>query len=541
MDNLSERDQELQKLRTSIEDLELRNEDLLHQVRESMTDVSVAIDDLGWSPLGGMNEGRHEIPLAKMKKTSELCRALVTVNPLVKQGVNVRTAFIWGEGVKITVNGSDRGRKRSSNTNLPPSMTRIFGSSLAQAELERTAAADGNWFFLCDPAKKTVTRLPFWQISGAVTQNGDAENILYIRRTWDDTEMDLDTGATAGAMTDKWYPTSTLEGPIAGKILNVDVDSSKRIVHVAFNRLTGWRWGIPDTFTAIFWSKAYKEYLENCATLTKAYARFAWKVTSASGKGTARVASQLAADPARDPMTGQPRAVGAAVALGAGQDLTAISRSTSVDFNAGRPLAAMIAAGLGVPLPMLTSDPGEGSRSTAETLDEPTIKAMKARQQASDWAIKEICRVLRLQVSIEWPPISPEPTHRLIQAIDMAGRSGTIFPKEWRELLLDALGPKWVEKFPERVPNEEQVPLILKNSVPKSEAEQAREDERQIELMKKKAEATPAPVPGAVPGAKAPAGKVGAPTQTGGPKQPDPPSRGDHELRKEGTQASSPK
>lgn len=532
MENLTEQGSgELADLRRSIEDLELKNEDLLLRVQESMADVSIAIDDQGWSPLGGMNEGNHEIPLSKVKKTAELCRALVTVNPLVKQGVNVRTSFIWGDGVKISVDGSSRGRKRSTNKTLPPSLERVFGSTLAQAELERSAASDGNWFFLCDTRTKTVTRLPFWQISGAVTQNGDSENILYIRRTWDDTETDLDTGTNSGDLTDKWYPTSNHTGPVAGKIMNVEVESSCRIVHVPFNRIVGWRWGIPDTFTAIFWSKAYKEFLENCATLTKAYARFAWKVTSASGKGTARVASQLASEPGRDPITGQSRAVGASVALGAGQDLTAISRSTSVDFNAGRPLAAMVAAGLGVPLPMLTSDPGEGSRSTAETLDEPTKKSMKARQRMADWAIKECARMIRMEVTIEWPDIDPEPTHRLIQAIDMAGRSGVLFPKEWREMLLEALGEKWLEKYPERVPNEEQVPLILKNSVPKSEAEQEKEDQRQIDLLKAKADAAPPPV------APAQGGKPGAPSQTGGPKQPDPPSRGDKTLRDQGGQA----
>lgn len=142
--------------------------------------------------------------------------------------------------------------------------------------------------------------------------------------------------------------------------------------------------------------------------------------------------------------------------------------------------------------------------------------------------------MIRMEVTIEWPDIDPEPTHRLIQAIDMAGRSGVLFPKEWREMLLEALGEKWLEKFPERVPNEEQVPLILKNTVPKSEAEQEKEDQRQIDLMKAKADAMPKPDP-------AQGGKPGAPSQTGGPKQPDPPSRGDKTLRDQGGQASAPK
>jgi hypothetical protein len=321
----------LEEMARQIETLQIRNEDLLERSRqdnsdgvqlfsESMDDLRIAVEDIGWSPLGGQAENRHEIPLIHLKRLSELCRAMVTVNPLVKNGILIRTAWIWGDGVKISVKGSiGAGRKRSSNTELPPSLNRIIGTTLAQMELERSAAADGNLFFLVDPIKKQVIRLPFWQITGAVTENGDTENILYIKRTWDDSETDLDTGLTEGAQTEMWYPTDTLEGqPKTGQIMHTPIESSgKRIIYVPYNRMTGWRWGIPDVFPCIFWSKAYKEFLENCTTLTRAYARFAWKVTSTSGKGTGRVASQLAAAPTRDPATGKPQAVGASAVLGA--------------------------------------------------------------------------------------------------------------------------------------------------------------------------------------------------------------------------------
>lgn len=512
------------QLQAQIESLEIRNEDLLADLKESMAEVQIAIDDIGWAPLGGANEGIHEIPLIKLKRLSELCRALTTVNPLVKNGVGIRTSWIWGDGVKISVSSSTRGRPRSSDTELPPSLRRVFGTTQAQLELERSLAADGQLFFLCDPRTRTVQRLPFWQITGAVTQNGDSETVLYYKRTWDDSEVDLDTGVTEGAMTEMWYPSSELEGSPAEKVLGTPVDSRRRIVHIPVNRMTGWRWGVPDVFPCIFWSKAYKEFLENCATLTKAYARFAWKVTSQSGRGTGRVASQLAAAPQRDPVSGKPLQVGASAVLGAGQDLTAIQRSTGVNFGEGQPLAAMVAAGLGVPLQMLTMDASNLNGSAADTLDEPVILAMRARQNLMDDAIKAICRVLRYNVTIEWPEIDAEPVHRRIQAIDMAGRSGTLFPKEWRSMLLEALGAKYLERYPDRVPNEEQVPLILKNSVPKSEEEQAKEDERSLRMQKERAALTPTQ----------PGQDGRSSTQ---PKQPDPPSRGDHELRDEGTQA----
>lgn len=525
-----------------VELLEIRNEDLLDQAKqqdqgtwlsESISDLRIAIEDIGWAPLGGQNEGNHEIPLTHLKRLSELCRAMATVNPLVKNGILIRTAWIWGDGVKITVTGStNAGRKRGDNNNdLPKSLKRIIGTTMAQMELERSAAADGNLFFLVDPRKKMVTRLPFWQISGSVTEHGDSENILYIKRTWDDSETDLDSGLTEGTTSEMWFPTDTLEGqPKTGQIMNVPVDTDgRRIVYVPYNRFTGWRWGVPDVFPCIFWSKAYKEFLENCAVLTKAYARFAWKVTSASGKGTARTATQLAAAPQRDPVTGQPAAVGASAVLGAGQDLTAIQRSTSVDFRSGSPLAAMVGAGLGIPLHVLTADASYAPTAGADTLDEQTVRAMQARQNVMDDAIKRICNLLRLDVTIVWPDVDPEPLHRLIQAIDMAGRSGTLFSDEWRDLLLTAMGPRWVEKYGKKSPpKNEKVPLILQKQVPLSPEQQEAEDERQARIAQQKADLAAQNQPAN------PAQDGRASTQ---PKQPDPPSRGDHQLRDEGGQA----
>lgn len=532
----------LDAMQRQIDMLEIRNEELLEQTKqddqgtwlsESISDLRIAIEDIGWAPLGGAAEGTHEIPLTHLKRLSELCRAMTTVNPLVKNGVLIRTAWIWGDGVKITVNGSTgAGRKRSEKNNgLPASLNRIIGTTMSQMELERSAAADGTLFFLVDPRKKTVIRLPFWQITGAVTENGDTENILYIKRTWDDSETDLDTGLTEGAQSDLWFPTDTLEGPPkTGQIMNVKVDEAgRRIVYIPYNRMTGWRWGIPDVFPCIFWSKAYKEFLENCATLTKAYARFAWKVTSQSGRGTARTASQLATAPQRDPATGKPQSVGASAVLGAGQDLTAISRSTSVDFKAGSPLAAMVAAGLGVPLHMMTGDAGDAPAASADSLDEPTVRAMEARQNVMDDAIKRICSLLNLDVTIVWPDVDPEPLHRLIQAIDMGGRSGTLFSDEWRDLILTAMGPKWVEKYGSKsAPKSEKVPLILKKQVPLSPEEQEAEDERQAKIAQQKADLAAQNQP-VVPGQD---GRSS--TQ---PAQTDPPSRGDHSLRDEGGQA----
>lgn len=56
-----------------------------------------------------------------------------------------------------------------------------------------------------------------------------------------------------------------------------------------------------------------------------------------------------------------------------------------MDPDLGRPYAAMVAAGVGLPVTVLTADPGqEGARAVAETLDRPMRLAFQARQRV--WA-----------------------------------------------------------------------------------------------------------------------------------------------------------
>lgn len=523
------------EVKAVVSTLETRNDELLELVSDELAEAGafgtaqLALEDIGWRPLLGLADSSNQFSLESLHRASELCRAVATINPLVKRGLVVRTGYIWGSGVSVVptefVTGGP-GRPRTANTEpkLPSGLDDVLTSTTAQAEIERTAATDGNLFFLVDRKNKTVQRIPFEEITEGVSQRGNRERLLYVRRTWNDWDLELDSGkgidihpATDPDFTRKsktwsdpqrdegrsgascnmsvWYPTTEtpLYGrPVGQRIANDPVDHSKIMVHVAFNRIAGWRWGVPDVLSAIWWTKAYKEYLENCATLTKAYARFAWKVTNDKSKGVRRTASTLAQAPRSDPATGQPLSIGASAVLGAGQDLNAVGRNTSVDFDAGRPLAAMVAAALDVPLPSLTCDPMLGNRATTQALDTSTILVMQERQKMMDKAYRTIFKLLGLHVRLRWPEISEEPVHRRLQAIDTAVRMGLLSDKEARAMALDAWHDKW-DDFPADPPGIDQLPHPVR----------------------------PKPV---TPGQER-------------QRQADPMSYGDHELRDEGTQA----
>lgn len=486
--------------------LESRNEELMglvgDELREAgeMGTAQLALEDIGWRPLAGISEGANSFTLEGLHRASELCRAVATVNPLVRRGLKVRSGYVWGSGVTVVpqrfISGPGRPRTVNTEPTMPEGLSDVLTGPMAQMEIEHSASTDGNLFFLVDRKNKTVQRVPFEEITEGVSQRGNRERLLYVRRTWNDWDLELDSGKTteprpftdpdpsrhgrkwlnpdrqgssAPAFHHKsvWYPTQMLatsrKGLQSGKIADDPVDNSKVMVYAAFNRLTGWRWGVPDVLPAIWWTKAYKEFLENCSVLSKAYARFAWKVTSEKSKGVRRTAAQMAQAPRTDPSTGQPLNVGASAVLGAGQDLSAVGRNTTVNFEAGRPLAAMIAAALDVPLPALTEDPTIGNRATASALDTSTTLVMQNRQKVMDDLYQTIFNLLGLKVRLRWPEISEEPIHRKLQAIDIGARMGLFSADETRAMALDAWNGKW-DNFPKEAPDIDSLPLgVLKS------------------------------------------------------------------------------
>jgi len=450
---------------------------------ESLAQAALHVDNMGWDPLGGARRSETGLDLDHVKNVSEVAQALVTVNPLAKRGIGVRTSFVWGSGVQLNLPAKNR------------SVHRTMGTTEAQFELERTIACDGNLFLEVERGRR-VRRIPISQIAGAAEDPDEPGVITHIRRKYrkyHTSGVVTTPGGSPGKQgyteVDEWIPTVENESSessiaVGGKV--VRVNNTKVIKHVAINRLVGWWWGVPDLYAILPWSKAYKEYLEDCNTLNKAYAQFAWEYRASTGAGVERAASQMAAAPAVNPMTGQSSNVGGAVVTGADNKLAALQTVRPVDFTNGRPMAALIAAGLEIPLQVLTSDAGQGgSRTVDQTLDEATTNAMIARQRMMDAALADVAELLgQSSFDIEWPEVSPEPAHRQMQALDQGVRMGALYGKEMRSRAAKILGVD-VTETPEP-PTEEELPAVLRGDQP---------------------------------------------------AQPEPPSYGEHDLRDEGTQA----
>lgn len=424
---------ENKQLKDRLGDAEVKIEDL----EESLLAIADAFDNVGWSPLAA--DSANEMPLKTVKQVSEIGRAMDAVNPFVKRGVDARIAYIWGNGVEFD--------KMDDNTKKIMRRNRhVLFSQQAYEERERAAATDGNVFTALHRSNETLFRVPLAQIVGAISNPDNDEEIWYFKRQWTVKKKNRNTEAEKDEDKILYYPSLRYAQRLEdeGKELpkrwgKHGVDQTYVIQHDAVNKQIGWRWGVPDVMAVIFFAKAYKEYLEDNIILVKAYSRIAWQVQAGSEGAANAAAAQYRSTPTRDPITGEMSTVGATAVTGLQTKITPTALSGSnVDFSTGEPLAAAVAAGLGIPKEVvLSTTDGTGAGST---LDLPTLKTMEARQEF--WA-NSFIDIFEFwgddDVEVTWRNIDEDETHRRVQSVALAYEGGLLHQEEARKETLEML------------------------------------------------------------------------------------------------------
>lgn len=430
-------------LRDDVSYLELKTAEL----EESLLRISDAFDNRNFAPLEAQES--REMPLATVKRMSETSRAMAAMNPFVKRGVKARISYIWGKGIQLD-------KVEAAQERIDLNRRKAF-SSQAYEELEMTAATDGNVFRAIPlenerntEEEATVLRIPLQQITDAVSNPEDFEEVWYYKRTYTIRKTSSINGqvtndeVTRYYMSMQYYQKRQRQGKlgIPKRWKDAGVDQNYVMQHVAVNRQVGWRWGIPDVAAVVFWAAAYKEYLEDNAQLVKAYSRIAWQIKAQTQSGGQAAAAQVMTPPTRDPITGESRNIGGTGVMGPGVEMTPTSVSSSqVDFSKGVPLASAIASGLEVSLVVITSDAGTANRSAAESLDLPTLKAMESRQLLWTEVFSELLAFWDVNEAIvTWPQIYNDATKDRIAAVGTAKELNLIYPEEGRKEVLDVLG-----------------------------------------------------------------------------------------------------
>lgn len=473
-----------------------------HQVMdltESLGVLETAMYDPAWQRFLAYNG--DEFSREGLVTAAELCRAMVVKNPLIRRGLALRIAYVWGSGVQIAARatGDDAG-EQDVNTVVQaflddPGNRKVLTSPQASETCERQLGTDGNLFFACFTNPLTgrvqVRDVPFEQVEDVITNPEDATEAWYYYRVWEAAVIDPGTGRTRTVKQQAYYPALGYRPRLRPKRLGRDRDETHAVywdapvITLEVNRLKGWKFGIGDVYPAIDWARSYKEFLEDWVRLVKALSRFAWQVSLPTQSKTQAAVQRLSAAPTMG-VAGRPNEVGGAFIAPPGATLDAVPKTgATIDSGSGRPVAAMVASALDVPVTMLLADPGvTGARATAETLDRPTElmasmrrdvwtafydrltcyvidQAVKAPQGPLNGTVRldpvsgeetvELAGGTDRTVEVTWPEMDELDPAVLVTAITQAAQVGVIPDLEIARMLLHALKVKHVDEILEQV------------------------------------------------------------------------------------------
>jgi hypothetical protein len=478
---------------------------------ESMYELEAALEsEVGWNKLSATDG--NEFSGASRKILTDLCRVVAIQNPLIKRGLSLRVSYIWGSAERSGVQVTARDPKvQEVVQRFWEDNAGCLTGTQAQEELERALGTDGNVYLAAFTQPLTgrvrVRSVAAQEITQIVTNPDDKDEPWFYVREYTRTVLEpgYDPGNTRTRQESAKVAYPALGYAPASKFRTVagaPVQWDAPMLHIAVNRLDGWQFGIPDVYAAMAWARAYKDFLTDWALLTKSLAKFAWKVSGDSKSRTAKAAAALQAntDASLPPLgvsSPGPAPAGAAAAAGPGINLEAIPKSGAhIDAESGKPLAAMVASGLGVPVTLLLADPGvTGARAVAETLDKPTVLEMGMRRmlwqskldqmltyvvdqaaiapkgaltgsvRIDDWGDKVVTLtgVEDRNIDWNWPPLFELDPIQLVGAI-VAADSTELFTgplaEEIIKLLLTALGVEDVDEILDKLPKDNNGDLV---------------------------------------------------------------------------------
>lgn len=458
----------------------------LELARESIADLQLAMEDAGWYRLSAQYS--QEFTREGLNRAASLCRIMAIANPLIKRGLALRIAYIWGQGVGISARSTGETGSQDVNAVVQAfldddSNRAAFTGAQAHVAHERSLGTDGNVFLSCFTNPLTgrvqVRSIPFEEITDKITNPEDRHEPWLYKRIWSEQKFNTVSGTWEPYTRTAYYPALRYKPAARFKtVAGAPVYWDAPIYHVHDNGLDGWLFGIGDAYAALPWARAYKEFLEDWALLVKALSRLAFKAKSTRGRDAQKARDALNKISTVDGFAGT--GIGGMAVLGGDTDIEAIPKTgATIDSGSGRPLAAMIAAALGISVVDLLADPGvSGNRATAETLALPQRLEMGGRRELWSEAFRAILGYVidqaviaprgllrgtvrpdgnRLVVEftdgtdrtldIVWPPLDETPVDLLVHAIAEADGTGKMPPLETVRLLLRALGVRDVDEL----------------------------------------------------------------------------------------------
>ena len=357
-------------------------------VKESLVDIEMARDRAGWMKLGAFN--RQEFSKDFLNQIYSDAVTSYIKNPITKNGVNVKGNYVFGQGLTITGESDEVDKLWQLFWNHPANRAEFTTPEalfLKEVDLE----LEGNLFLALFTAPSTgavkIRSIISSEIVDIITNPGDAKEPWFYHREWSERRMS-DNGMWQDSKPQKaLYPAWNFRPKSKPPMMwGIEVMWNSPIYHVKVGGTSHMRFGVSEPFASLDWSKAYKEAMEDYATVRSSHVRFAWQTTVKGGAtGVAAMKAKLGTtygSASTDSETNPSPVAGATAISAEGMAQLQVMRTAGAQSapEEARMLMVMAAAGFGLPYSILSGDADKSNLATAKSLDRPTELGMQMRR-----------------------------------------------------------------------------------------------------------------------------------------------------------------
>lgn len=369
-----------------LESVRVQAQDNYLLLKERIAELELSLEDVGWLRLG--DETLDEFSRNGLGVIARLGRLFYLKNPLVQRGVNVQKYYVWGQGMEVVAKDDEINEVLQDFLKDEKNRAELT-SNQARMSKEVELQTDGNLFFVLFTNVATgrvrIRSISFGEIWDVVRNPEDSKEPWYYHRIYSKQEFDATGGLKALTQIEEYFPDWRFRPKDKPSTINKKpVHWDRPVYHVKVGGFSDWKFGVSEVYAAIDWARAYKEFLEDWASIVRAYSRFAFKMTGM--KSTAEIAAAKARldSTAFEGGTGEERVPGptpgSTAFLREERDLQPIKTAgATVAAEDGRRLLLMVAAAVGLPETFF-GDVSVGTLATAKSLDRPTELQMKDRQ-----------------------------------------------------------------------------------------------------------------------------------------------------------------
>ncbi len=370
-------------------------------VKERIADLELGLEDRGWlrdTALSNQQFSRWGIQMLALQ-----CRLYRIKNPIIQRGILVSSYYVFGRGFEVS--SDDKATNDVIEAFFNDERNKKELSVLALMERECDTYTDGNifWTLFVDAStgEVAVRTIDSLEIQMIVSDPNDSSIPMFYKRQWSEQVFDLASGNQKNVPRTAWYVDIDWQGTVPqsigrDEVMRTAAGDPVRVLHRKDGSLPKWQFGVPRAYAAVDWARAYKNRLEDYASVARALARFAWDAKTKGGApAIAGLKQTLATTLANDGTqieTNPPPVTASSYISGPGNTLTPFKTAGAQPSpEEGRRLLLMAIMVFGLPETFF-GDVSVGTLATAQSLDRPTELKFKSDQEVWSAILKRMAR-----------------------------------------------------------------------------------------------------------------------------------------------------